>query len=263
MAEEILTHSHEIIDSDLEFVIDPFTMKITSGSGKQTLPQHSDNAERFTFLLPDRMIEGHDMSQSNQVMIHYQNISQDRQRKTLGIYKVTDISVTDDGSVALSWLIGGDATVYAGSLIFSIHFGCVSETGELLYNLPTLTYSETTVGETVWNSETIAKEYPDIIAAFEARIQALENGGTGGGAGTVTSVNGVSPDAQGNVQVETGATVEDVLNAIPKVSAIDFSNFGNGSFAETVDGSPITHSVTFDDMGRPTKIDDIAITWEA
>ena len=47
------------------------------------------------------------------------------------------------------------------------------------------------------------------------------------------------------------------------VSAIDFSNFENGSFTETVDGEIITHSVTFDESGRPATIDGITITWGA
>lgn len=59
-----------------------------------------------------------------------------------------------------------------------------------------------------------------------------------------------------------GATVQEVLEEMPTVTAMNFSNFENGSFTETVDGSAVSHSVTFDDMGRPTKIDDIAVTWE-
>lgn len=59
----------------------------------------------------------------------------------------------------------------------------------------------------------------------------------------------------------SGATVEEVLAAMPKVSAVDFSNFENGSFAETVDGEAVTHSVVFNSSGRPVLIDNIAITW--
>lgn len=84
-----------------------------------------------------------------------------------------------------------------------------------------------------------------------------------GGKGAVTSVNGVLPDENGNVQIETGVTADEVLEVLPKVSAIDFSNFANGSFAETADGETITHSVTFDESGRPVTIDGISITWEA
>ena len=53
----------------------------------------------------------------------------------------------------------------------------------------------------------------------------------------------------------------DVLGSLPTVSAIDFSNFQNGSFTEIVDGETITHTVTFDADGRPVTIDDVTITW--
>lgn len=46
-----------------------------------------------------------------------------------------------------------------------------------------------------------------------------------------------------------------------EVSQIDFSNFENGSFTETVDGEVITHPVTFDEQGRPVTIDDAVIVW--
>ena len=45
------------------------------------------------------------------------------------------------------------------------------------------------------------------------------------------------------------------------LTAIDFSNFENGSFTETVDGQVITHAVTFDSSGRPNAIDGVTITW--
>lgn len=53
----------------------------------------------------------------------------------------------------------------------------------------------------------------------------------------------------------------DILGSLPSVNAIDFSNFQNGSFTETVDGEVITHTVTFDESGRPVKIDDVTIAW--
>jgi hypothetical protein len=45
------------------------------------------------------------------------------------------------------------------------------------------------------------------------------------------------------------------------VTLIDFSNFDNGSFTETINGEVITHTVTFDSQGRPSAIDDTAIVW--
>ena len=47
------------------------------------------------------------------------------------------------------------------------------------------------------------------------------------------------------------------------VTAIDFANFENGSFTETVDGETVTHTVAFDSEGRPVLIDAVTITWGA
>ena len=61
-----------------------------------------------------------------------------------------------------------------------------------------------------------------------------------------------------------GATVATPLNPEKFGSdaiAIDFSNFKNGSFTETVDGEIITHTVILDADGRPTAIDGVTITW--
>lgn len=46
------------------------------------------------------------------------------------------------------------------------------------------------------------------------------------------------------------------------VSNIDFSNFDNGTWTETLsDGTQINHTVTFDSSGRVTAIDNVTITW--
>lgn len=57
-------------------------------------------------------------------------------------------------------------------------------------------------------------------------------------------------------------TIKLVAEALPKVTALNFANFDNGSFMETVDGEAVTHSVVFDSKERPVLIDNIAITWE-
>lgn len=62
---------------------------------------------------------------------------------------------------------------------------------------------------------------------------------------------------------EHAETVRLVAEALPKVTAIDFSNFENGSFTETVDRETVTHSVVFDSQGRPVLIDAVTIIWEA
>ena len=178
---EEIKHAHAVIDQDLPFVIDPITKEVTSQGGSLVVPQHAKNAERFTFTIPDRYIEGHDMSEVNQAFVHFRNVGTQGQLSA-GIYKVEDLAVADD-SVTLSWLIDDDATYYVGALIFSIHFICTDESGKVIYDLPTLAYSKISVGETVWNSETIAKQYPDIIAQLEARVSAIEAGGAPGGTG--------------------------------------------------------------------------------
>lgn len=177
-------HAHAVADQDLPFVIDPITKEVQPQGLNRVVPQHAKNSERFTFTIPDRYIEGHDMSEVNQAFVHFRNVGTQGQLSA-GIYKVEDFAVADD-SVTLSWLIDDDATYYVGALIFSIHFICTDESGEVVYDLPTLAYSKISVGETVWNSEEITKKYPDIIAQLEARISAIEAGGVPGG--TVTPI---------------------------------------------------------------------------
>lgn len=60
---------------------------------------------------------------------------------------------------------------------------------------------------------------------------------------------------------KNGATVQEVLEELPMVTAMDFSGFASGSFAEVVDGKTVNHAVTFDEAGRPSKIDDVVIKW--
>ena len=54
---------------------------------------------------------------------------------------------------------------------------------------------------------------------------------------------------------------DDIAEMKQPVSLIDFSNFDNGSFTETINGEVITHPVTFDSQGRPVQIDDTTIVW--
>lgn len=45
------------------------------------------------------------------------------------------------------------------------------------------------------------------------------------------------------------------------VTSIDFTNFANGSFTEVVDGEEVSHSVTFDESGRPATVDGVTLEW--
>ena len=168
-----MAHKHPVYDTDKHFVIDPITKRISTECSKVVLPQHSHRSERFTFEIP-KEVEGHDMSLCNLVEVHFQNIdAANNENNSYGMYTVEDLQADGD-TVYGSWLIEGDSTYYAGGLIFALHFACLSDTGEVEYNLPTLSYSAITIGQTVWNSETIAIQYPNIIAEFEYRIAELE-----------------------------------------------------------------------------------------
>ena len=189
MAVEILTHSHAVIDDDRHFLIDPDTKQITPAQSDVKIAQHSKNSERLTFEIPSVTVEGHDMTKCNQVAIHFRNVDARTGQESIGIYMVPADDIVTDGAneVTVSWLVDDDATVYAGGLVFSIHFICTEE-GKVVYDFPTLTYTGLIVGETVWNSEVIARKYPDVIANHEARITALEKNGGSGEAPTVTNV---------------------------------------------------------------------------
>lgn len=175
-----MAHKHPVYATDKHFVIDSTTKKISTESPKIVLAQHSHNSERFTLEIP-RMVEGHDMSLCNLVEIHYLNIdAANKSNKSADVYKVEDLkTVTNDTEdiVFGSWLIDGNATQYVGNLNFAVSFACVADDGKVEYCWPTLVYSNISVGETIWNNETVVGEHSDIIAQFEARIQALEKGG--------------------------------------------------------------------------------------
>ena len=75
-----------------------------------------------------------------------------------------------------------------------------------------------------------------------------------------------TPDIYQQILTECGALATRVKKleeseSTSEVTAIDFTNFENGSYTETVDGEVITRTVTFDADGRPTAIDDVTITW--
>ena len=121
-----MPHIHSIYDTDLHFIIDPITRSITSESGKVTLMQNDHNSERFTFEIP-RYIEGHDMSLTDKVEIHYNNIDGSNKRTyNSDIYEVDDLQVSQDSDnmVIFSWLISKNAHTTAGSLNFIAIFVC-------------------------------------------------------------------------------------------------------------------------------------------
>ena len=174
-----MAHNHIIIDADKHFIIDPATREITNQSDKIKLMQHDHNSERFTFELP-KEIDGHDMSLCNTVRVLYVNIDGKKMAENPGVYKVDDLQISSDGEKVIgSWLISSNATKYAGSLNFKLRFKCVAADGTIEYAWNTAIFKGISIGDGYNNDADIAEKHADIFRQWEARIEALEKGGTG------------------------------------------------------------------------------------
>lgn len=173
-----MAHKHSIYDTDAHFKVDRATREIKSASTVKTvLIQHDHNSERMTFEIP-RMLDGHDISTCNVVQVHYLNIeSANKVNQSAGIYEVADLQISpeSDDVVICSWLVSSTATKYVGSLNFVIRFCCVSESGKVEYAWNTALCSSVSVSTGICNTEEIAEEAVDILAALEARIAAIES----------------------------------------------------------------------------------------
>ena len=163
-----MAHIHEVIDSDKCFTIDPITRSIVNDAGnkKTQLIQNDHNSERFAFQLP-RYIEGHDMSLSNKVEVHYINLDQSSNERSVGVYEVEDLALSEDNeSVLLSWLISNNATKYVGVLSFAICFKCM--TNDVIdYSWNTAINSSIQIAKGMYNSEIIIKDYIDVLEAWK------------------------------------------------------------------------------------------------
>ena len=166
-----MSHPHQIYDSDKHFIIDPITRNIANNSSKLTIMQYDHNSERFTFEIP-KMIEGHDMSLSDIVRVHFINIGSTKTNTNFGVYEVDDMSVSldDPDTVTFSWLISGAATEFNGGLNFAIRFYCLSDEGIIEYSWGTSIYSGIIVSNGLDNSETIIEEYVDVLEQWKQGI---------------------------------------------------------------------------------------------
>lgn len=120
-----MAHTHNIIDIDNKFYINPITRAVKNNTGKATLAQNDHNSERFTFEIP-RYVDGHDMALCDKVEVHFVNCSTEAETCD-GVYKASDVKVNpaSNDMVIFSWLIAEDATKYAGTLQFLISFVCL------------------------------------------------------------------------------------------------------------------------------------------
>lgn len=171
-----MPHIHRIYDTDTHFIIDPITRRVESESGKVSLMQYDHLSERFTFELP-RFIEGHDMTLTDKVEIHYVNISSaNKTTQNTDIYEVDDLQVSPDSNdVAIcSWLLSKNATTYPGSLQFVIRFVCY-DGEEITYQWFSDQHTAIKILPVIYNNEYMENNYGidvvenwkrDVIASF-------------------------------------------------------------------------------------------------
>ena len=173
-----MAHAHIVSDSDNHFIIDPISRQISNNSKKTILIKTDHNSEQFTFELP-RYVEGHDMSLSNKVEVHFLNINSKTRQTNPGIYNVVDfdIDAEDNTKVLGTWLVSREATKYPGSLNFVIRFSCLADDNVEYYSWNTAIYTGITISDTIENTETIVEDYVDI---FRQWLDTLEMAGSTG-----------------------------------------------------------------------------------
>ena len=205
-----MAHIHGVYDTDTHFSIDPLSRQLKYESEKLPgIVQHDHNSQVLTFEVPRYTMDGHDMSLCDKVRVHYINTDPTTKEKKTGLYDVTDLQVAadDDNVVLCSWPISRNATQLVGGLAFALRLAC-TENGEEVYGLSTVRYDKLTVSGGVNNDEVIVEEYADILDQWEARIEALEQGGTGGGSGGNVDITGQVERAEtAATAAEAAATV--------------------------------------------------------
>ena len=165
-----MAHLHRIYDTDLHFIVNPITRVIASESGKVSLMQYDHNSERFTFEIP-RMIEGHDMTLTDKVEVHYINGSgSSKLTRSDGIYPVDDLDLSPDSEdmVICSWLVSGQATKFAGNLAFVLRFVCHDQDGNITYQWFTNPFTGIKINAGINNENSITEgNSPDILELWK------------------------------------------------------------------------------------------------
>lgn len=173
-----MSHIHSVYDTDTHFIIDGTSREVSNATEtKKAIFQGDHNSERLTFQLP-RTIDGHDMTECNAVLVHWNNIDAETREQVSGSYAVKDLKAyeKDEEVAILSWLIDGNATTKVGVLAFSIRFSCVDDDSNVTYAWNTAIHTELMVKDSNYNGEIVATDYADILAEWEARIAGLEKG---------------------------------------------------------------------------------------
>lgn len=158
-------HMHNIIDGDPSFTIDPITRNINPvNPDKYKVMQYDHDSERLTFEIPNT-IEGHMMSDSDKVQIHYINVSSDRRTTYSDVYEASDLKLTGD-TAKFSWLISQNATRLDGTLNFVVRFVCFDDEQNIVYDWHTEICNTIIVNKSISNNSSYNEVIPDLLEGW-------------------------------------------------------------------------------------------------
>lgn len=202
-----MAHTHPVVDSDSRFVINSTTREISTTSDKLELIQGDHQSERITFEIP-KIVEGHDMSLSDRIEVHYINIDRRTNATSRDVYIIDDAAV-DGNKLTFSWLISGNATKYYGRLNFIILFECLDPDGNYTYKWNTEICKLLTIGEGISNTSAVIEDHSDILEKFKKEI--LEEAGEKSIQPDWNQNDSTATDYVKNRPFYTGAPMETVL----------------------------------------------------
>ena len=164
-----MSHSHNLIDDDKYFVIDPDTRVISNPDKAPTIVVKNDhNSECIRFKIK-RFIEGHDMSQCDKIRVHSMNVHADDSKVFNENVVECDLVTADDENVTFRWLIGRGSTKYHGDLVFTVQFICFD--GEkVIYAFNTLLCKLLKVGYGYSISDATLEDHYDILEQWYKNI---------------------------------------------------------------------------------------------
>ena len=188
-----MSHTHNVVDSDPMYVIDPASraIQLEEGSADKTIMQGDHNSERLTFKLP-KVVEGHDMTQCTRVEVHFTNYNTENGTEVGTMVTAADLgeAAGDSEMLACSAKIPGDATGISGNLAFSLSFVCSTEDGiEYIWN--TDEYDGLVVKPRRSHTKTAAQLVSDVLGQY---IQEITDQVKAGVLGEITGLPPVDPD---------------------------------------------------------------------
>lgn len=163
-----MAHKHTMYDPDKRFAINVNTRIVSTNEANiPILAQYDHNSEWITFEI-GRYVEGHDLSLSNKVEIHYNNVSSEGRYISRGVYPVEDVTVdpTDKSKVIFTWIISEKATRYVGSLKYVVSFVCYDD-ASVEYRWSTLVNSDLSISAGINNGEAVEEKYADVLEMWK------------------------------------------------------------------------------------------------